>query len=95
MMVFFMLCSLGALRIQIGDVFLNHLSPRLQVTWRLSILLQATPTSLAIPATISFASLAQLILVKTSLPQFGAHVSTNRPLAGLPISAAISFAPLP
>ena len=57
--------------------------------------LQATSTSLAIPAAISFASFAQLVLVETGLSQFAAHVSANRPLAGLPISAAISFAPLP
>ena len=57
--------------------------------------LQAPSASLAIPAAISFASFAQLVLVETGLSQFAAHVSTNRPLAGLPISAAISFAPLP
>src|SRR6476620_11174435 len=57
--------------------------------------LQATSTSFTIPTAISFASFAQLVLVETGLSQFAAHVSANRPLAGLPISAAISFAPLP
>jgi hypothetical protein len=57
--------------------------------------LQATSTGLAIPAAISFASFAQLVLVETGLPQFGAHIPTNWSLAGLAVSAAISFAPLP
>ena len=56
--------------------------------------LQATSTSLAIPAAVSFASFAQLVLVKAGLSQFAAHVPANWPLAGLPVSTAISFAPL-
>jgi hypothetical protein len=57
-------------------------------------LLHAPSTSLSIPATISFALFAQSILVKAGLSQFGAHISPNWSLAGLPVSAAISFAPL-
>jgi hypothetical protein len=57
--------------------------------------LQATSTSLAISAAVSFASFAQRILVETGLPQFSAHIPPNWPLAGLTVSAAISFAPLP
>jgi hypothetical protein len=48
-----------------------------------------------VPATISFALFAQLVLVETGLPQFAAHIPPNRPLAGLPVSAAVSFALLP
>ena len=57
-------------------------------------LLQAPSASLAISAAISFASFAQLVLVEAGLSQFGARISPNWSLAGLPISAAISFAPL-
>ena len=57
--------------------------------------LQTTSTSLAVPTAISFASFAQLVLVEASLSQFAAHVPANWSLAGLPVSAAISFAPLP
>ena len=56
--------------------------------------LQTTSTCLAISSAVSFASFTQLILVETGLPQLRARVSANRPLAGLPISAAISFPPL-
>ena len=56
--------------------------------------LQAPSASLAIPAAISFASFAQLVLVEAGLSQFGARISPNWSLAGLPVSAAISFAPL-
>ena len=56
--------------------------------------LQAPSASLAIPAAISFASFAQLVLVEAGLSQFGARISQNWSLAGLPVSAAISFAPL-
>src|SRR6185369_15206707 len=57
--------------------------------------LQATSTSLAIPTAISCALFAQLLLVEAGLSQFGAHIPANWSLAGLPVSAAISFAPLP
>jgi hypothetical protein len=56
--------------------------------------LQATSAGLAIPAAVSFASFAQLILVEAGLPQFAAHIPPSWPLAGLSVSAAISFAPL-
>ena len=56
--------------------------------------LQAPSASLAISAAISFASFAQLVLVEAGLSQFGARISPNWSLAGLPVSAAISFAPL-
>jgi hypothetical protein len=55
----------------------------------------ATSTRFPVPATISFALFAQFVLVETSLPQFAAHIPSNRFLAGLPVSAAISFALLP
>jgi hypothetical protein len=58
-------------------------------------LLQAASTRFPVPATISFALFAQLVLVETSLPQFAAHIPPNRSLAGLPVSAAVSFALLP
>jgi hypothetical protein len=58
-------------------------------------LLQATSTRFSVPATISFALFAQLVLVETGLPQFAAHIPPNWPLAGLPVSAAVSFALLP
>jgi hypothetical protein len=58
-------------------------------------LLQATSTRFPVPATISFALFAQLVLVETGLPQFAAHIPPNWPLAGLPVSAAVSFALLP
>ena len=57
--------------------------------------LHATSTSLAIPTAISFASFAQLVLVEAGLSQFAAHIPPNWSLASLPVSAAISFAPLP
>jgi hypothetical protein len=57
--------------------------------------LQLTSAGLAIPAAVSFASFAQLILVEAGLPQFSARIPANGSLAGLPVSAAISFAPLP
>jgi hypothetical protein len=57
-------------------------------------LLQSASASLAIPAAISLAAFAQLILVDASRSQFGAHIPANWSPAGLPISAAISFAPL-
>jgi hypothetical protein len=38
---------------------------------------------------------AQLVLVETGLPQFTAHIPPNGPLAGLPVSAAVSFALFP
>jgi len=57
--------------------------------------LQATSTSLAIPTAISFALFAQLVLVEASLSQFATHIPPNWSLAGLPVCAAISFAPLP
>jgi hypothetical protein len=57
--------------------------------------LQLTSAGLAIPAAVSFASFAQLILVETGLPQFAAHIPPSWSLAGLAVSAAISFAPLP
>ena len=57
-------------------------------------LLQAPSASLAIPAAVSLASFAQRVLVEASLSQFGAHIPPNWPLAGLTVSAAISFAPL-
>lgn len=60
-----------------------------------SATLQATSASLAIPAAVSFASFAQLILVEAGLPQFAAHIPPSWSLAGLAVSAAISFAPLP
>ena len=60
--------------------------------WRL---LQTTSTSLAIPTAISCALFAQLVLVEAGLSQFGAHIPPNWSLAGLTVSAAISFAPLP
>ena len=37
----------------------------------------------------------QLLFVEAGLSQFAAHVPANWSLAGLPVSAAISFAPLP
>jgi hypothetical protein len=55
----------------------------------------ATSTSLAIPATISFALFAQLILVEARLSQFPAHIPPSWSLTGFPVCAAISFAPLP
>jgi len=55
----------------------------------------ATSTSLAIPTAISFASFAQLILIKASLSQFATDVPAHWSLAGFSVSAAISFAPLP
>jgi hypothetical protein len=47
--------------------------------------------SLAVPTAIPFALFAQLIL-EASCPQFGAHIASNWPLAGFPVSAAVSFA---
>jgi hypothetical protein len=57
-------------------------------------LLHTTSTSLAVSTAVSFASFTQLVLVKTGLPQLGARVSANRPLASLPKSPTISFPPL-
>jgi hypothetical protein len=61
----------------------------------LSELILAISTRFPVPATISFALFAQLVLVETGLPQFAAHIPPNWPLAGLPVSAAVSFALLP
>jgi hypothetical protein len=55
----------------------------------------ATSARFPVPATITFALFAQLVLVETSLPQFAAHIPPYWSLAGLPVSAAISFALLP
>jgi hypothetical protein len=55
----------------------------------------ATSASLAIPTAISFALFAQPILVEASCAQFAAHIASDWPLAGFPVSAAISFALLP
>src|SRR5262245_17887314 len=46
-------------------------------------------------ARASGALFAQLVLVEAGLSQFGAHIPPNWSLAGLTVSAAISFAPLP
>src|SRR5690348_10330353 len=54
-----------------------------------------SPTSLAIPAAISFALFTQPILVEASLSQFPAYVSSYWSLADFAISAAIAFALLP
>jgi hypothetical protein len=43
----------------------------------------------------SLALFAQLILVEASRPQVGAHIASNWPLAGFPVSTAVSFALLP
>jgi hypothetical protein len=57
--------------------------------------LHAPSASLAIPAAISLALFAQLVLVEAGLSQLAARIPPNRPLlAGLPVSAAITFAPL-
>ena len=61
---------------------------------RNAVPLELASTSLAIPTAISFASFTQLILVEASVSQFGAHIPPNWSPAGLPISAAISLAPL-
>jgi len=55
----------------------------------------AFSTRFPVAATISFAAFAQLVLVETSLPQFAAHIPPDWSLAGLPVSPAVSFAPLP
>jgi hypothetical protein len=52
-------------------------------------------TSLAVPATIPFALFAQPILVEASCAQLTAHIASDWPLAGFPVSATISFALLP
>jgi hypothetical protein len=50
---------------------------------------------LAVSTAISFALFAQPIFVEASRPQFAAHIASDGPLAGFPVSAAISFALLP
>jgi hypothetical protein len=55
----------------------------------------ATLASLAIPTAIALTLLAQLILVEASRAQFATHVTSNGSLAGLPVSAAVSFALFP
>jgi hypothetical protein len=60
-----------------------------------SICRLTTSASLAIPTAISFALLAQLILVEAGRAQFAAHITSSGSLAGVPVSAAVSFALFP
>jgi hypothetical protein len=54
------------------------------------------PASARFPVTaaVSFALFSQAIFIETSRPQFGAHVSSDWPLACFTIGAAIAFPPL-
>jgi hypothetical protein len=55
----------------------------------------ATSASLTIFTAIPFALFAELVLIEASRPQFAAYITSDRSLAGFPISATVSFALFP
>jgi molybdopterin biosynthesis enzyme len=55
-------------------------------------LLHPAPTGFPVAATVTFALLAQPVLVQAGGAQLTADIPSNRPLAGLAIAAAISLA---